>query len=192
MRDISLGDARIDADIEPVVKMMRPAALVRSFVVNWVGLGAIVVSASILGSDKPWSEIVSSARWVLTVVLGPGIAASGSTLLRVWALRRYLTRTNTEIKERVAKDWSTLTRPGWPRRMVGFGVVASLSFGGTMGALFSVLFPGERLLGSTLGTIGAMSAMFLAPVLLMVFGFRWLLVRQTARRVGPGGEADRT
>ena len=83
MRDVSLSDARIDAEIEPVLKMMRPAALLRAFLVNWVGLGTIVVCASILGSDKPWLQVVSSARWVLTVVLGPRIAASGSTLFRV-------------------------------------------------------------------------------------------------------------
>ena len=187
MRQVMLGDPRIEGEIGPVLKAMKPGVLLSSFLVSWVLLGTIVGVASIWGSERPWSESEPSLRWVLVVVLGSGITASGSTILRVWALRRYLTRTNTEIRDQLAKDWSTLTAAGWPLRLVRFSIAASLVFGGVMGTLFSVLFPEELLLGSTLGTIGAMTAMFLVPIVPMTFGFRALLVRQILRPVGPEG-----
>jgi hypothetical protein len=73
--------------------------------------------------------------------------------------------------------------------LVGFSIVASVVLGGVMGTLFSFLFPEERLLGGTLGTILAMTALFLVPVLPMTFGLRALIVRRIVRRVGEEGAA---
>jgi hypothetical protein len=187
MRQLLLSDEQIEGEVEPILKSVRPWPLLRLYLMNWAALGAVIGIGSVLASDKPWSAFEPSARWLMVVALGSGIAALSSPITRLWALRRYLTRTNAELRAQLEKDWSTLTGAGWQGRVIRFSVAASIFFGGVNGTLFSLLFPADRLFGSTLGTIGVMISAFLVSILPMAFGFRALFVRQLKRRVGPGG-----
>lgn len=182
MRNPVLTDQRFENEIEPILKALTPAPILWSFFLQWAILGAVIGFGTVWASEIPWSTFHPSTAWVLTVVLGSGLIAGGTALFRIWALRRYLTRTNAELREQVGKDWSILTRRGWAGRLVRFSLAASVVAGASMGTLLSISFPEDRFLGSTLASIGAMTAMFLVPILPMAFGGRALLVRQITRR----------
>lgn len=178
-----LTDEQLSAEVEPVLKALRPAPILWAFLIQWVVLAAVIGFGTVWASEVPWSDFHPSLAWILTVVLGPGIISGGSALTRVWAVRRYLTRTTNELREQVSKDWSVLTGPGWFGRMIRFSLAASVVAGGTMGTLLSIRFPGDRFLGSTIATLGAMTGMYLVTIIPLAFGMRSLLVRKIVRRV---------
>ena len=178
-----LTDEQLTEEIEPALKAFRPAPILWAFFLQWVILGAAIGFGSVWASEIPWSSFHPSAGWLVTVILGSGLAAAGPAMIRIWGLRRYLTRTNEELRQQVERDWSVLTRPGWIGRVVKFSLAASIVGGVSMGTLLSVRFPGDRFLGSTLATIAAMTAMYLVPILPMAIGGRALLVRKITQRV---------
>ncbi len=190
MKSTALTDQQLDNEIEPVLKALRPAPILKFFFLNWATLGAFIGFGSVWASEKTWATFHPSGAWILSVVLGSGLAAAGPAFVRIWGVRRFLTRTNAELREQVEKDWSILTRRGWVGRLIRFSLAASVLAGTSMGMLLSMGFPEERFLGSTLATIGVMTGLFLVPLLPMAFGGRALLIRQLTRRfegtLGPG------
>jgi hypothetical protein len=177
-----LREQQLDHEIETVLKALRPTPILKAFFLSWVTLGAFIGFGSVWASAETLSTFHPSAAWILTVVLGSALSAAGPVMIRIWGLRRYLTRTNEELREQLEKDWSVLTRRGWFGRLTRFSLAASAVAGISIGTLLSILFPEDRFLGGTVATIGAMTSMFLVPILPMVFGARALLVRQITRR----------
>lgn len=183
MRYPVLTDEQLDEEIKPVLKGLRLGPILRDFFLHWATLGAFIGFGSVWASEKTWAAFHPSSAWIFSVILGSGIAAAGPVLLRIWAIRRYLTRTNAELREQVEKDWSILTRRGWVGRLVRFSLAAAVLVGTSTGLLLSILFPEERFLESTLATIGVVTGMFLVPLVPMVFGGRALLIGKLKRRV---------
>ena len=186
MTEPVLTDQRLAEEIEPVLEAFKPGSILRTFFLQWVILGAFIGFGVVWASEIPWSSFHPSAAWLLTVILGSGTIAGGTALFRIWSVRRYLTRTNDELRGQLSKDWSLLTRPGWVGRIIRYSVAASMVAGVSMGTLLSIRFPGDRFLGSTLATIGAMTMMFLAPMVPVAFGGRALFVRKITQRVEEG------
>jgi len=182
VKPTGLTDQQLENEIEPVLKALRPGPILKLFFLNWAALGAFIGFGSVWPSEKTWDTFQPSTAWILTVVLGSGLSAAGPAVLRIWSIRRFLTRTNKELREQVQKDWSTLTRPGWPGRLIRASLAVSLLAGTSLGMLLSMGFPEERFLGSTVATIGVMTGMFLVPILPMAFGGRALLKIQLTRR----------
>lgn len=178
-----LSDQRLTEEIETVLEARKPGPILWAFFLQWVILGVFIGFGAVWASEIPWSTFHPSAAWLLTVVLGSGITAASSALFRIWSVRRYLTRTNAELRDQVSKDWSVLTGPGWVGRVTKFSLGASAVFGASMGTLLSIRFPADRFLGSTFATIAGMAAMFLVPMLPLAFGGRALLVRKITQRV---------
>ena len=123
-----LTDDRLDHEIESVLKALKPTPILRTFFLNWAALGAFIGFGTVWASEETWSTFRPSAAWVLVVVLGSGLSAGGPVLLKIWALRRYLTRTNAELREQIGKDWAILTRRGWAWRLIRFSLAASAVF----------------------------------------------------------------
>ena len=124
-----LTNEQLDEEITPVLKGLRPGPILRDFFLHWATLGAFIGFGSVWASEKTWATFHPSNAWILSVILGSGLTAAGPVLLRIWAIRRHLTRTNVELREQVEKDWSILTRRGWVGRLIRYSVAASVMAG---------------------------------------------------------------
>jgi hypothetical protein len=181
LKTAALTDQQLEDQIEPALKALRPGRILKLFFLNWVVMGSFIGFGSVWASEKTWDTFPFSTAWILTVVLGSGLSAAGPALVGILGVRRFLTRTNAELRDQIEKDWSTLTRPGWPGRLIGFSLAVSVVAGTSLGILLSLDSPEERFLGSTVATIGVVSGMFLVSLLPMVFGVRLLLKKQLTR-----------